>query len=129
MPLKLWLPSKYDLPLIGETFMQQEWVHYFMSWGGMLYDLSIPFLLLYKKTRIIGFVLVIFFHLFTGVLFPIGMFPYIMIVGSLIFFDYNVHLKIIKYRKKIVEPIKKYFKIEENIKDEIITIKNRRIVL
>jgi hypothetical protein len=129
MPLKLWLPSKYDLPLIGETFMQQEWVHYFMSWGGMLYDLSIPFLLLYKKTRIIGFVLVIFFHLFTGVLFPIGMFPYIMIVGSLIFFDYNVHLKIIKYIKKIVEPIKKYFKIEENIKDEKITIKNRRIVL
>ena len=129
MPLKLWLPSKYDLPLIGETFMQQEWVHYFMSWGGMLYDLSIPFLLLYKKTRIIGFVLVIFFHLFTGVLFPIGMFPYIMIVGSLIFFDYTVHEKIIKWIQKIIEPIKKQFKIEENIKEEKIIIKNRKIVL
>ncbi len=129
MPLKLWLPSKYDIPLIGETFMQQEWVHYFMSWGGMFYDLSIPFLLLYKKTRIIGFVLVIFFHLFTGVLFPIGMFPYIMIVGSLIFFDYNVHEKIIKWIKKIIEPIRKKFIINKKIKEESITIKNRKIVL
>jgi len=129
MPLKLWLPSKYDIPLIGETFMQQEWVHYFMSWGGMFYDLSIPFLLLYKKTRIIGFALVIFFHLFTGVLFPIGMFPYIMIVGSLIFFDYNIHEKIIKWIKKIIEPIRKKFIINKKINEESITIKNRKIVL
>ena len=87
MPLKIWLPSKFDLPLIGENLMQLEWVHYLMSWGGMFYDLLIPFLLLYKPTRIYAFLLVIFFHLFTKVLFPIGMFPYIMIMGSLIFFD------------------------------------------
>jgi len=49
MPLKIWLPSKYDLPFIGENIMQQEWFFYAMSWGGLLYDLSIPFLLLYKK--------------------------------------------------------------------------------
>ena len=48
MPLKIWLPSKFDLPLIGQNLMQYEWVHYFMSWGGMFYDLLIPFLLLYK---------------------------------------------------------------------------------
>ncbi|GAL74938.1 vitamin K-dependent gamma-carboxylase [Nonlabens ulvanivorans] len=48
MPLKIWLPSKYDLPFLG-NLMQQEWVHYAFSWTGMLYDLLIPFLLLYKK--------------------------------------------------------------------------------
>ncbi|MDG2274515.1 MAG: HTTM domain-containing protein, partial [Flavobacteriaceae bacterium] len=47
MPLKIWLPSKYDLPLIGNNLMQQEWFHFAMSWGGALYDLIIPFLLIF----------------------------------------------------------------------------------
>ncbi|PQJ78259.1 HTTM domain-containing protein [Polaribacter porphyrae] len=101
-PLKIWLPSKYDLPLIGNNFMQQEWFHFAMSWGGMLYDLTIPFLLLYKRTRIFAFVLVVFFHIFTRVLFPIGMFPYIMIVATLIFFDANFHQKIISFLQKFL---------------------------
>ena len=95
MPLKTWLPSKYDIPVIGDYLLQQEWVHYLMSWSGMIYDLSIPFLLFYKKTRAFAFILVIIFHLFTAVLFPIGMFPYIMIIASLIFFDSIFHNKII----------------------------------
>ena len=95
-PLKIWLTSSYDLPIIGSTLMQQNWVHYVMSWGGMFYDLFIAFLLLYSRTRIFAFFLVVFFHLFTAILFPIGMFPYIMIVGSLIFFDPDTHEKMIK---------------------------------
>ena len=93
-PLKIWLTSNYDLPVIGEL-MQKTWIHYFMSWGGMIYDLSIAFLLLYPKTRIFAFMMVIFFHLFTAVLFPIGMFPYIMIMGSIIFFDSKTHKNIL----------------------------------
>ena len=95
-PLKIWLTSNYDLPLIG-GLMQKTWVHYFMSWGGMIYDLSIAFLLIYKKTRVFAFLLVIFFHLFTAILFPIGMFPYIMIMGSVIFFESKTHKKILDY--------------------------------
>ena len=95
-PLKIWLTSSYDLPIIGSTLMQQNWVHYTMSWGGMFYDLFIAFLLLYSRTRIFAFFLVVFFHLFTAILFPIGMFPYIMIVGSLIFFDPKTHNKMIQ---------------------------------
>ena len=118
MPLKIWLQSKYDLPIIGETLMQNHWFHHFMSWGGMIYDLTIPFLLLWKRTRLFGFLLVILFHVSTGILFPIGMFPYIMIVSSIIFFDSDVHrrilkilpkFKFIKNRKKIIEiPAFKY---------------------
>tara|TARA_B110000003_G_scaffold276291_1_gene321989 strand:- start:13109 stop:14470 length:1362 start_codon:yes stop_codon:yes gene_type:complete len=108
MPLKIWLPSKYDIPVIGDYLLQQEWVHYLMSWSGMIYDLSIPFLLFYKKTRAFAFILVIIFHLFTAVLFPIGMFPYIMIIASLIFFDSIFHNKIIHLIKIIISPIKKY---------------------
>ena len=32
MPLKIWLPSKFDIPFLG-AFMGQEWVHYAFSWG------------------------------------------------------------------------------------------------
>ena len=107
MPLKIWLPSKYDLSIIGETLMQQEWFHYAMSWSGMLYDLCIPFLLLYKRTRWIAFALVVFFHVFTRILFPIGMFPFIMIVSTMIFFDASIHNRIVNGLRKVVAPFKR----------------------
>lgn len=97
-PLSIWLRSKYDLPLIGSNWMQQTWFHYAMSWGGALYDLSIPFLLWNRKTQKFAFILVVFFHVFTRILFPIGMFPYIMIVASLIFFPATWHRKILGMR-------------------------------
>lgn len=96
MPLKIWLPSKYDLPILGDL-LQQEWVHYVFSWSGMIYDLTIPFLLLYRPTRVFAFVLVVIFHVLTRVLFPIGMFPFIMIVSALIFFDAGLHHKILRW--------------------------------
>ncbi|RMB56353.1 HTTM domain-containing protein [Dokdonia sinensis] len=94
MPLKIWLPSKFDIPLIGNV-LGEEWVSYVFSWFGASYDLFIPFLLLWKRTRIFAFVMVIIFHLLTRVLFPIGMFPYVMIVSALIFFDAGFHKKIV----------------------------------
>ncbi|MGL1888077.1 MAG: HTTM domain-containing protein [Reichenbachiella sp.] len=90
MPLKIWLPGRYDLPIIG-GMLDKVWVHYAFSWGGAFYDLFIPFLLLYKPTRWLAFAAVVFFHLITRILFPIGMFPYIMILSSLIFFENKYH--------------------------------------
>lgn len=95
MPLKIWLPGRYDLPILGDL-LQQEWVHYLFSWFGTLYDLLIPFMLINKRTRSMAFVMVVVFHVLTRVLFPIGMFPYIMIVSSLIFFDASFHHKLLK---------------------------------
>ncbi len=127
MPLKIWLPSKYDLPFIGETLMQQNWFHYAMSWSGMIYDLTIPFLLLYKKTRWFAFGLVVFFHVFTGILFPIGMFPYVMIVSSLIFFESGFHHKIILFLKRILSY---FFKLKQKIEvKEIYNFKHQKITI
>ncbi|MEM8892649.1 MAG: HTTM domain-containing protein [Bacteroidota bacterium] len=106
MPLSIWLPSKYSIPLLGDLF-QQGWSHYAFSWAGAIYDLSIPFLLLYKRTRIIAFVLVVVFHLLTRVLFPIGMFPYIMIASAVIFFDAEVHKKILRVVERGLKPFRK----------------------
>lgn len=102
MPLKIWLPGRYDLPFLGDL-LQQEWVHYTFSWTGAAYDLAIPFILLYRKTRPYAFVLVVIFHVLTRVLFPIGMFPYIMIVSSLIFFDASVHKKILEILSRLTK--------------------------
>ena len=98
-PLRLWLPAKANLPLIGPLF-SKLWVAYFFSWFGALYDLSIPFLLLYRKTRLLAYGAVVAFHVLTAILFPIGMFPYIMILSTLIFFPTPFHQKILALLRK-----------------------------
>jgi len=107
LPLRIWLPAKNDFPLIGFLFNYKATAYVF-SWAGAVYDLSIPFLLLYNRTRVFAFVTVVIFHLLTFLLFPIGMFPFIMIVSTLIFFPEGFHetlLKTIKIPfKKFVTP-------------------------
>lgn len=104
MPLKIWLPGRYDVPILGDL-LHQEWVIYVFSWSGAIYDLCIPFLLLWRRTRLFAFILVVVFHILTRVLFPIGMFPYIMIVSALIFFDAKMHERIIKAISKTLSVI------------------------
>jgi hypothetical protein len=125
MPLKIWLPSNYDLPLLGDL-LQQEWVHYFFSWTGMVYDLAIPFLLFFRKTRRLAFVLVVVFHVLTRILFPIGMFPYIMIVSALIFFDAGLHNKILQKISGLIKISKARF---DNAKSLQYLPKKRKILL
>jgi hypothetical protein len=102
MPLKIWLPNNSNLPIIG-GLLNENWVHYAFSYTGMIYDLTIPFLLLYRKTRIYAFVLVVIFHVLTRILFPIGVFPYVMIISTLVFFDSKFHEKILVYIAKIIK--------------------------
>ncbi len=102
MPLKIWLPNNYELPIIG-SLLNENWVHYAFSWTGMIYDLSIVFFLLYKRTRIYAFILVVVFHVLTRILFPIGVFPYIMIISTLIFFDASFHAKVLKFISQILK--------------------------
>lgn len=93
MPLRIWLQARTDLPIIG-GLLGETWVAYFFSWFGALYDLCIPFFLLFRPTRIWAYLAVIAFHILTWILFPIGMFPFIMILSTLIFFPAELHLRI-----------------------------------
>ena len=101
LPLKIWLPAKAEVPIIG-TWLLREEVSYLFSWFGALYDLSVAFLLLYSRTRIFAYVAVIVFHIATAVLFPIGVFPYVMIGFTLIFFPATFHEKIIAQIKTLL---------------------------
>jgi len=96
LPLKIWLPSRSDLPLIG-NWLTQEWLAFAFSWFGAIYDLSIVFFLLYRKTRIWAYMAVVLFHVMTAILFQIGMFPYIMIASTLVFFPDKYHEKAISF--------------------------------
>jgi len=107
MPLKIWLPNNLNFPVIG-PLLNENWVHFAFSWTGAVYDLTIVFLLLYKRTRIFAFILVVVFHLLTKILFPIGVFPYVMIVSSLLFFDSSFH-------QKSLEIIAKFFKSGKSV--------------
>ena len=93
----------------------------------MFYDLFIPFLLVNKRTRTFAFVLVVFFHVFTRILFPIGMFPYIMIVATLIFFDARVHEKIIATMKCFLKPFRR--NISTPKAQDIYPFSSRKILL
>lgn len=95
LPMKIWLPAKSHLPLVG-PFLYETWVAYLFSWFGAFYDLFIVFFLLNRKTRPVAYFFVLAFHLATAVFFPgIGVFPYVMIVSSLIFFSSRFHHRLL----------------------------------
>lgn len=85
-PLTIWLSAREGLPLIG-PWLTERWVAFAFSWGGFLFDTTIAGFLLWRRTRPFAFMAVIGFHLATWVLFPIGMFPFIMVTSALVFFD------------------------------------------
>lgn len=101
MPLRIWLPANSQMPIFG-GLLSQLWIAYAFSWFGAIFDLFIGFLLLDSNTRKFAYLMVIIFHLVTGWLFKIGMFPYIMIFVTLIFFSESTHIKIIKNLKSIL---------------------------
>ncbi len=85
-PLRIWLSSHTDMPWIGALF-SYEWTAILMSWGGFLFDTSVPWFLLWKRTRPYAYAVLVAFHLTVGKLFPIGMFPVIMMLAATVFFD------------------------------------------
>ena len=93
-PLINWLKHQSDFPIIGSLLLN-DITAYLFSWGGAIFDLFIVFILLSKRWRIYGYILVVIFHLLTSIMFPIGVFPLVMIGSTLIYFDEKIHLKII----------------------------------
>lgn len=106
MPLRIWLPALAHVPIIGSLLALPETAFAF-SWAGALYDLTIVFFLLYHRTRVWAYVVVIGFHLMTALLFQIGMFPYIMILCTLIFFGPSFHVRCIQYLRRLLSIVKK----------------------
>ena len=62
------------------------WTAHVMAWAGMIFDLTIVGWLSWSKSRPFAYLAVIGFHVVTGLLFNIGLFPLIMIGLTPIFF-------------------------------------------
>ena len=84
-PLRIWLYNSSDVLLIG-AFLREPWAAYAMSWAGAAFDLTIVGWLLWHRSRPWAYAVVVVFHVLTWLLFPIGMFPWIMMTAALIFF-------------------------------------------
>ncbi|WP_167273379.1 HTTM domain-containing protein [Dyadobacter arcticus] len=106
LPLKIWLPARNDMPVIGFLF-NYDLTAYLFSWFGCIYDLTIVFLLLNRRTRLFAYLTVVVFHAITAILFPIGMFPYVMIVTALIFFSPEFH-------QRVIAKVSALFKLPQN---------------
>jgi vitamin K-dependent gamma-carboxylase len=85
-PLRTWLLARADAPVVGPLLATPA-AAYAMSWAGTIFDLTIPWLLLSRRTRVPAYLAVIGFHAATGMLFNIGMFPWVMVGATTVFFD------------------------------------------
>lgn len=86
MPMRMWLGRRSEMFLLGPVW-EQELTAYVMSWGGMLLDLLCPFLLLHRRLRWYVLVFIIGFHLTNHLIFNIGIFPWLSLVLTSMFFE------------------------------------------
>jgi vitamin K-dependent gamma-carboxylase len=85
-PLRRWLQAESHLPLIGPLLAWPP-LAWCMAWGGMFFDLTIPLWLSLRITRPWAYAAVGVFHLLTALLFPIGLFPWLMMLGATLLFS------------------------------------------
>ncbi len=83
---ELLMKAKQHYYLVGDL-IQHKAVHYFVAYGGILFDgLVIP-LLLWKRTRKLAFIASIIFHMFNSIIFQVGIFPYLSLAFAVFFFE------------------------------------------
>lgn len=86
LPLRYWLPARADVPLVGPLLEHPETAHV-LSIAGAAFDCAIVPLLLWRRTRLWAWLALVAFHVITWRLFPIGVFPWLMIAMATVFFE------------------------------------------
>ena len=84
-PMRTWLSPLTKMRGFGPIFAA-DWLVYSFVFGGLLLDLLVVPLLLWRRTRPFAFVAAILFNLINAVIFEIGIFPWLMLGALLIFF-------------------------------------------
>ena len=121
-PLSNWLKHQSDLSLIG-GLMKYTTTAYLFAWGGCLFDLCVPFLLCFKRTRIPAYISIVIFHILTGIMFPIGVFPVVMISLTTLFFAPEIFERIFaKIQPSPMQQIAPKIKIRRFTKEVLIGI-------
>ncbi|HSE32867.1 MAG TPA: HTTM domain-containing protein [Pyrinomonadaceae bacterium] len=84
-PMRTWLRPLTEIPTFGHVFAY-NWVVYSFAIGGLLIDLLVVPLLLWRRTRLFALAAGVVFNLINAVIFDIGIFPWLMLGALLIFF-------------------------------------------
>ena len=85
-PMRAWLKPLTALPRYGYIFASDPMVYSF-AYGGLLFDLLVVPLILWRRTRPIAFVAAVAFNLVNATIFNIGIFPWFMLGALFIFFS------------------------------------------
>lgn len=109
-----WLDGTFTKLLLSGTtsnefFLQiflNKYFYLFIAYAGILFDLLIVPLLLFKKTRTIALVASLSFHLFNAIFLQIGIFPFFALTFSLFFYPPEKIRKLFfKNKLSIEDPI------------------------
>ncbi len=85
-PLNIWLDKKAPYSPFCDL-LKNEQLPLLMSWGGVAFDLLVVPLLLWKRTRWIGFGWALAFHATNASIFGIASFPWMSLALSTLFFE------------------------------------------
>ncbi|MBM4268372.1 MAG: HTTM domain-containing protein [Deltaproteobacteria bacterium] len=85
-PMRGWLHKRASYPVVG-PFFTTEAAAWFFTYGGLFFDLSIGFLLLWRRTRWLAVALIVFFNATNAWMFSIGVFPFLMLATTTLFFE------------------------------------------
>jgi len=85
-PLLHWVARRSSLPLVG-PLLELKVTACFMSYAGLLFDSFVPLAMVVPVVRPLAFAAAFFFHLSNKLVFNIGIFPWVMIAATTIFFE------------------------------------------
>lgn len=84
-PLQWWMSRMSHVRAVVPAF-GEPWLALVFSYGGLLLDLFVVPLLLWRRTRMFAFLAAVGFHLCNALMFEIGIFPWFMICATTVFF-------------------------------------------
>lgn len=85
MPVKLWFSRKTEHPYFGFLYSSEAFA-YFVAYSGLIFDLIVVPLLLWRRTRVPAVLAMLLFHQFNKLTFGIGVFPYLAMSLNVFFF-------------------------------------------
>lgn len=96
-PMRTTLSYMTEHPWVTSFPFDREVMVQFICWGGLVFDLAIVPLLLFRRTRVLGYVLACMFHISNHFLWNIGIFPWLMIVATTVYFDPNWPRRLLRW--------------------------------
>lgn len=89
LSIRIWT-AKYSAADNEIGLFHEPWLPVVMAWSGLLFDLLVGPMLLWKRTRWLAFVLATVFHLTNAGLFNIGIFPWLSLGSMIVLFQRNL---------------------------------------